>query len=120
MNKVLYAREGAKCIMDNTFADLPWQVRVEVDGVEIEVPEVIFCSFIIMFMNLFICLSRHILIPQSIFCLIVLHTNEICNSYILLVSNRHKYAGYNVYFHGGSITISELRQLELGETSSKS
>lgn len=39
MNKVLYAREGAKCIMDNTFADLPWQVRVEVDGVEIEVPE---------------------------------------------------------------------------------
>lgn len=71
MNKVLYAREGAKCIMDNTFADLPWQVRVEVDGVEIEVPEVIFCSFIIMFMNLFICLSmahfdstKHIL-PDS-------------------------------------------------------
>ncbi|KAL0421966.1 UNVERIFIED_CONTAM: Diacylglycerol kinase [Sesamum latifolium] len=40
MNKVLYAREGAKSIMDRTFADLPWQVRVEVDGVEIEVPEV--------------------------------------------------------------------------------
>ncbi|KAL0384888.1 UNVERIFIED_CONTAM: Diacylglycerol kinase [Sesamum radiatum] len=39
MNKVLYAREGAKSIMDRTFADLPWQVRVEVDGVEIEVPE---------------------------------------------------------------------------------
>lgn len=39
MNKVLYAREGAKSIMDRTFADLPWQLRVEVDGVEIEVPE---------------------------------------------------------------------------------
>ncbi|KAE8724501.1 Diacylglycerol kinase 2 [Hibiscus syriacus] len=31
MNKVLYAREGAKGIMDRTFADFPWQVRVEVD-----------------------------------------------------------------------------------------
>ncbi|KAE8661752.1 Diacylglycerol kinase 1 [Hibiscus syriacus] len=39
MNKVLYAREGAKSIMDRTFADFSWQVRVEVDGVEIEVPE---------------------------------------------------------------------------------
>ncbi|KAH0975785.1 hypothetical protein GBA52_017684 [Prunus armeniaca] len=39
MNKVLYAREGAKGIMDRTFVDFPWQVRVEVDGVEIEVPE---------------------------------------------------------------------------------
>lgn len=39
MNKVLYAREGAKSIMDRTFVDLPWQIRVEVDGVEIEVPE---------------------------------------------------------------------------------
>ncbi|XP_051115720.1 diacylglycerol kinase 1 isoform X2 [Andrographis paniculata] len=39
MNKVLYAREGAKSIMDRTFADFPWQVRVEVDGIEIEVPE---------------------------------------------------------------------------------
>lgn len=40
MNKVLYAREGAKSIMDRTLVDFPWQVRVEVDGVEIEVPEV--------------------------------------------------------------------------------
>lgn len=40
MNKVLYAREGAKSIMDRTFADFPWQVKVEVDGVDIEVPEV--------------------------------------------------------------------------------
>jgi len=39
MNKVLYAREGAKTIMDRTFADFPWQIRVEVDGHEIEVPE---------------------------------------------------------------------------------
>lgn len=46
MNKVLYAREGAKSIMDRTFADFPWQVRVEVDGVEIEVPEVLMLAFI--------------------------------------------------------------------------
>nr|XP_043607057.1 diacylglycerol kinase 1-like [Erigeron canadensis]XP_043607058.1 diacylglycerol kinase 1-like [Erigeron canadensis] len=39
MNKVLYAREGARTIMDRTFADYPWQVKVEVDGVDIEVPE---------------------------------------------------------------------------------
>uniref|UniRef100_A0A7N0VEE6 Diacylglycerol kinase n=1 Tax=Kalanchoe fedtschenkoi TaxID=63787 RepID=A0A7N0VEE6_KALFE len=39
MNKVLYAREGARGIMDRTFEDFPWQIRVEVDGVEIEVPE---------------------------------------------------------------------------------
>lgn len=42
MNKVLYAREGAKSIMDRTFEDFPWQIRVVVDGVEIEVPEVSF------------------------------------------------------------------------------
>ncbi|KAE8716025.1 hypothetical protein F3Y22_tig00110156pilonHSYRG00229 [Hibiscus syriacus] len=46
MNKVLYAREGAKSIMDGTFADFPWQVRVEVDGVEVEVPEVWMLAFI--------------------------------------------------------------------------
>lgn len=40
MNKVLYAREGARNIMDRTFEDFPWQVRVEVDGVDVEVPEV--------------------------------------------------------------------------------
>lgn len=40
MNKVLYAREGARTIMDRTFQDYPWQVKVEVDGVDIEVPEV--------------------------------------------------------------------------------
>ncbi|KAK4257242.1 hypothetical protein QN277_006855 [Acacia crassicarpa] len=39
MNKVLYAREGAKGIIDRTFADFPWEIRVEVDGVEVEVPE---------------------------------------------------------------------------------
>lgn len=40
LNKVLYAREGAKSIIDRTFADLPWQVRLEVDGAEIDIPEV--------------------------------------------------------------------------------
>lgn len=40
LNKILYAREGAKSIMDKTFADFPLQIRLEVDGAEIEVPEV--------------------------------------------------------------------------------
>jgi diacylglycerol kinase (ATP) len=40
MNKMLYAKEGAKEVMDRTCADLPWQLRVEVDGVEIDIPEV--------------------------------------------------------------------------------
>lgn len=40
MNKMLYAREGAKNIMDNAFANFPWLIRVEVDGNKIEVPEV--------------------------------------------------------------------------------
>lgn len=40
MNKVLYAREGARSMMDRTLADYPWQVLVDVDGVDVEVPEV--------------------------------------------------------------------------------
>ncbi|KAF3617095.1 hypothetical protein FXO38_34188 [Capsicum annuum] len=40
MKKVLYAREGARSMMDWTFADFPWKVRVDVDGVDIEVPNV--------------------------------------------------------------------------------
>ncbi|KAF2596394.1 hypothetical protein F2Q68_00007165 [Brassica cretica] len=39
MNEVLFARKGARSIRDRTFEDFPWQVRVEVDGVDIEVPE---------------------------------------------------------------------------------
>ncbi|KAM0860411.1 hypothetical protein ACQ4PT_046595 [Festuca glaucescens] len=39
LNKVLYAREGAKSMIDRTFVDLPWQVRLEVDGAEIDIPE---------------------------------------------------------------------------------
>ncbi|KAJ1690226.1 hypothetical protein LUZ63_014381 [Rhynchospora breviuscula] len=39
MNKVLYAREGAKNIMDRTLANFPKQIKLEVDGSEIELPE---------------------------------------------------------------------------------
>lgn len=53
MNKVLYAREGARSIMDWTFADFPWQVRVEVDGVEIEVPEVVSKDLTVVVENTF-------------------------------------------------------------------
>lgn len=38
---MIYAREGAKNLMDRSFADFPHQIRVEVDGVEIEVLEVV-------------------------------------------------------------------------------
>ncbi|GAB2218567.1 hypothetical protein Droror1_Dr00001794 [Drosera rotundifolia] len=39
INKLRYAKEGAKDIMDRACADLPWQVRLEVDGREIQIPE---------------------------------------------------------------------------------
>lgn len=38
VNKLRYAREGARDIMDRTCADLPWQVWLEVDGKDIEIP----------------------------------------------------------------------------------
>ncbi|KAL5998427.1 Diacylglycerol kinase 2 [Asimina triloba] len=38
VNKLRYAKEGAKDIMDRTCADLPWEVRLEVDGKDIEIP----------------------------------------------------------------------------------
>ncbi|OIW00353.1 hypothetical protein TanjilG_29920 [Lupinus angustifolius] len=39
LNKLRYAKEGAKDIMDRTCADLPWQVWLEVDGIDIEIPK---------------------------------------------------------------------------------
>ncbi|CAL9206363.1 diacylglycerol kinase 2 isoform X1 [Musa acuminata AAA Group] len=39
LNKLRYAKEGAKDIMDRTCANLPWEVKLEVDGHEIEIPE---------------------------------------------------------------------------------
>ncbi|EFJ30273.1 hypothetical protein SELMODRAFT_90522 [Selaginella moellendorffii] len=39
LNKMLYAKEGAKDIVDRTCSDLPWHLRVEVDGSEIIIPE---------------------------------------------------------------------------------
>lgn len=62
-NKVLYAREGAKGIMDKTFVDFPWQIRLEVDGVDIEVPEVSLRGMILFFQVQF--LGKSIIdIPQ--------------------------------------------------------
>ncbi|GAB2277268.1 Diacylglycerol kinase 2 [Dionaea muscipula] len=39
VNKLRYAKEGAKDIMDRACADLPWQVSLEVDGREIQIPK---------------------------------------------------------------------------------
>ncbi|PHU12075.1 hypothetical protein BC332_19005 [Capsicum chinense] len=39
MNKFFYATESARSIMDWTFANFPWNVRVDVDVFEIEVLE---------------------------------------------------------------------------------
>ena len=39
LNKMLYAKEGERDIVDRTCADLPWKIRLKVDGVNIEVPE---------------------------------------------------------------------------------
>ncbi|CAM8877000.1 unnamed protein product [Rhodiola kirilowii] len=39
VNKLRYAKEGAKDIMDRACADLPWYVWLEVDGKDIEMPK---------------------------------------------------------------------------------
>lgn len=39
VNKLRYAREGARDIMDRACADLPWQVWLEVDGECIQIPK---------------------------------------------------------------------------------
>ncbi|KAI4378835.1 hypothetical protein MLD38_016261 [Melastoma candidum] len=39
VNKLRYAKEGAKDIMDRTCADLPWNIWLEVDGKDIHVPK---------------------------------------------------------------------------------
>jgi hypothetical protein len=44
MNKVLYAREGAKNIMDNMFDYFPWDIKLEIDGSKITIPQVSLCS----------------------------------------------------------------------------
>ena len=57
VNKLIYAREGAKDMMDRSCSDLPWHVSLEVDGKNIEIPEVAyFISF--MYLHLWICLWR--------------------------------------------------------------
>ena len=40
VNKLRYAKEGAREIMDRACADLPWQVWLDVDGKDIAVPKV--------------------------------------------------------------------------------
>lgn len=40
MNKLRYAKEGARDMMDRACADLPWQVWLEVDGKDIPIPKV--------------------------------------------------------------------------------
>ncbi|XP_047332844.1 diacylglycerol kinase 2 [Impatiens glandulifera] len=39
VNKLRYAKEGAKDILDRTCAELPWQVWLEVDGKDIVIPK---------------------------------------------------------------------------------
>jgi len=52
MNKVLYGREGAKNIMDNTFDCFPWDVKLEIDGSKIDIPQASasHCDFSALFM----------------------------------------------------------------------
>jgi hypothetical protein len=45
----MYAREGAKDMMDRSCSDLPWHLSLEVDGKNIEIPEV---AYFISFMYL--------------------------------------------------------------------
>jgi hypothetical protein len=60
MNKVLYAREGAKNIMDNTFDCFPWDVKLEIDGSKIDIPQASasHCDF---FSALFMFWRKHVI-----------------------------------------------------------
>jgi hypothetical protein len=49
MNKVLYAREGAKNMMDNMFDYFPWDVKLVIDGSKITIPQVSLCSSLLCF-----------------------------------------------------------------------
>ena len=40
LNKLRYAKEGARDMMGRACADLPWQVWLEVDEKDIEIPKV--------------------------------------------------------------------------------
>jgi diacylglycerol kinase (ATP) len=44
MNKMLYAKEGAKDLVDRACADLPYHLHLHVDGLEVPIPEVILAS----------------------------------------------------------------------------
>ncbi|KAA8547057.1 hypothetical protein F0562_003486 [Nyssa sinensis] len=39
VNKLRYAKEGARDMMDRTCANLPWQVWLEVDGRDVQIPK---------------------------------------------------------------------------------
>lgn len=64
MNKVLYAREGAKNIMDNTFDCFPWDVKLEIDGSKIDIPQVCasHCGYSLFFSALFTFWLKHIIL----------------------------------------------------------
>jgi hypothetical protein len=61
VNKLIYAREGAKDMMDRSCSDLPWHVSLEVDGKDIEIPEVasfisfMYLHYLIYFWRIFLC-----------------------------------------------------------------
>lgn len=51
MNKLIYAKEGAKDMLDRSCEHLPWHMTLEVDGETVEIPEVII-FFSIPYFNL--------------------------------------------------------------------
>jgi hypothetical protein len=62
MNKVLYAREGAKNIMDNTFDCFPWDVKLEIDGSKIDIPQASASHFDYSSMLFFMFWHKHIIL----------------------------------------------------------
>jgi hypothetical protein len=41
VNKFWYTKEGAKAFLDQSCADLPWELTVELDGRVVDIPEVL-------------------------------------------------------------------------------
>lgn len=63
MNKVLYAKEGAKNMMDNTFDYFPWDVKLEIDGSKINIPQVKCIKLLLFLLSPFSSLIKLIIPP---------------------------------------------------------
>lgn len=69
VNKLRYAKEGARDMMDRACADLPWQVWLEIDEKDIEIPKVcpiarLIKIFTLLIRCIFLCAFYRLRMPR--------------------------------------------------------